>query len=134
MSLATSEGDKPNVRVVDVYFEDGAFYTVTHRKSNKMREIAANPNVALNHLLFVARGTAKDIGHPLTKGNEALRETLARAFEKFYSRHVDEHDPNTCILSIAPAWALVFANGFKYIVDFEAETASRQLFTVDILV
>ena len=134
MSLATSEGEKPNVRVVDVYFENGAFYTVTYRKSNKMREIALNPHVALNHLLFVARGTAADIGHPLAKGNEALRETLMGVFEKFYSRHVDEHDPDTCILKITPAWALVFTDDSKYIADFITQTASRQPFVNDILV
>ncbi len=134
MSLATAEGEKPNIRVVDVYFENGAFYTVTHKKSNKMLEIARNPNVALNHLLFVARGTAEDKGHPLAKGNEALRETLMRVFEKFYSRHVDEHDPDTCILKITPAWALVFTDDHKYIADFASKTASRQPFVNDILV
>ena len=134
MSLATAEGEKPNVRVVDVYFENGAFYAVTYKKSSKMREIAKNPHVALNNLLFVARGTGEDIGHPLAKGNEALRETLTRVFEKFYSRHVDEHDPDTCILKIAPAWALVFTDDSKYIADFTTETASKQPFVNDILV
>ena len=134
MSLATAEGDKPDIRVVDVYFLDGAFYAVTHGKSNKMREIANNPNVALNHMLFVARGAAESIGHPLAAGNEALRGELMRAFYKFYSRHVDEGDPGTCILKISPAWALVFADDFKYIVDFSEKVATRQPFVVDILV
>jgi general stress protein 26 len=117
-----------------VYFLDGAFYAVTYLESSKMREIAKNPHVALNHMLFVARGEAKNIGHPLAEGNEALRAELMRAFHKFYSRHVDEGDPNTCILKIAPTWALVFANDFKYIVDFQEKAATRQPFVADILV
>ncbi len=134
MSLATADGDKPNVRVIDVYFLDGAFYAVTYLKSSKMLEIEKNPHVALNHMLFVARGEAENIGHPLAEGNEALRAELMRAFYKFYSRHVDEGDPNTCILKIAPAWALVFANDFKYIVNFQEKAATREPFVSDILV
>ncbi len=133
MSMATVDGDRPGVRVVDVYFFGGAFYAVTHRKSAKMREISKNPNVALNHLLFVTRGRAESVGHPLAEGNEALRGELTRAFSKFYARHVNENDPDTCILKIAPEWALVFANGFKYAADFKTMSATRQFFVTDIL-
>lgn len=133
MSLATVDGDRPDIRVVDAYFIGGAFYVVTHLQSGKMREILKNPRVALNHQLFVARGVAENIGHPLTKGNETLRGALQRAFVKFYGRHVDESDPDTCILKITPEWALVFAGGFKYIADFTQKTATRQPFVPDII-
>lgn len=133
MTLATAQDNHPNARVVDVYFTGGAFYATTHLASAKMREIAKNPCVALNHQLFVARGIAEYAGHPLDAGNEALRGALAQAFHKFYSRHVNERDPGTCILKITPSWALVFADGFKYIADFEKKTATRQLFTTDII-
>jgi len=134
MSLATADGDQPNVRMIDVYFWGGAFYAVTHMKSHKMLEIAQNPRVALNHVLFVAKGEAENLGHPLAPGNGALRVELQRAFHKFYFRHVDENDPDTCILKIAPKWALVFADDCKYVADFEKEAATRQPFVVDILV
>ena len=133
MTLATAQDNQPNARVVNVYFSGGVFYVTSHLASAKMREIAKNPHVALNHQLFVARGTAENAGHPLNAGNEALREALAKAFYKFYGRHVNEGDPGTCILKITPVWALVFADGFKYIADFEKKTASRQLFTTDII-
>ena len=132
MSLATDDDGSPNVRVIDVYFLDGAFYAVTHMKSCKMREIAKNPRVALNHVLFVARGEAENLGHPRAPGNEALRLELMRAFHKFYSRHVNEDDPDTCILKIAPGWALLFANDCKYIVDFKEKAATCQPFVADI--
>jgi general stress protein 26 len=134
MSLATVDLGKPNIRVIDVYFLGGAFYAVTYSESHKMREIAIDPHVALNHELFVARGEGENIGHPQAKGNEALRVELQRAFYKFYTRHVNEGDPNTCILKITPAWALVFANDCKYVLDFVNKTATRQHFVVDIIV
>ena len=43
VSLATIEGDRPTVRRVDGYYEDGAFYVITYGLSNKMRHIAENP-------------------------------------------------------------------------------------------
>jgi hypothetical protein len=133
MSLATEDGDKPNVRVIDVYFRDGAFYATSHLGSNKMKEIAKNPYVALNHQLFVARGRAECIGHPNDPGNAALRAVLMEVFSKFYTRHVNEDDPGTCFLKIEPDWALVFDGGFKYIADFTEKRASRQPFVADIL-
>lgn len=133
MTLATVDGDAPNARVIDVYFHRGAFYAVTHLKSHKMLEIAKNPNVALNHDLFVARGRAENLGHPLDAGNEALRAELRRAFCKFYARHVDEGDPGTCFLRIDPYWALVFADDCKYVVDFKEGTATWQHFVQDII-
>ncbi len=134
MSLATAGDGKPNVRVIDVYFRDGAFYAVTHLGSNKMKEIAKNPYVALNHELFVARGRAECLGHPTAPGNEALRAELMEVFSKFYSRHVDENDPGTCILKIEPDWALVFDGGYKYIADFPEKVSTRQPFVADIIV
>jgi len=133
MSLATADGDRPNARVVDVCFLDGAFYAVTHLGSNKMKEIAKNPHVALNHALFVARGRAECVGHPCASGNEALRGVLQEVFRKFYSRHVDENDPGACYLKIEPDWALVFDSGFKYVVDFPKRRATRQPFVTDII-
>jgi general stress protein 26 len=133
MTLATVDDDFPNARVIDVYFHRGAFYAVTHLKSRKMLEIAKNPNVALNHDLFVARGRATNLGHPLDLSNEVLRSELQRAFYKFYFRHVDENDPGTCIVRIDPDWALVFANDCKYVVDFKEKTATRQPFVQDII-
>ena len=134
MSLATADGDRPNVRVIDVYFRDGAFYATSHKNSNKMKEIAKNPHVALNHELFVARGRAECLGHPNAPGNGALREELMRVFSKFYSRHVDESDPGTCFLKIEPDWALVFDGGCKYIADFREKVSTRQPFVADIIV
>ena len=45
LSLATMDGEIPFVRIVNSYYENGAFYTVTYALSNKMRQIEKNPTV-----------------------------------------------------------------------------------------
>ena len=50
-TIAREPGDegkpRPVVRSVNAYYEDGAFYVVTHAKSNKMLQIAQNPEVSI---------------------------------------------------------------------------------------
>ena len=57
LSVATVEEGRPFVRIVNSYYEDGAFYVVTYAKSNKMRQIAKNPAVAICGEWFTAHGT-----------------------------------------------------------------------------
>ena len=38
-SLATTKDNKPSIRVVDIYYQEGAFWIVTYAKSNKVKEI-----------------------------------------------------------------------------------------------
>jgi len=73
MSLATVNGDKANIRVINAYYKENAFYITTYSLSNKMKEITKNPNVALNHNLFVAHGIGNNIGNPLEEQNRELR-------------------------------------------------------------
>lgn len=133
MSLATVNGDKANVRVINAYYKDKAFYITSYGLSNKMKEISKNRNVALNHNLFVAHGTGENIGNPLDKGNEKLRDELKKVFFVFYDKHVNEKDKNTCILKVTLSDALVFANDYKYFIDFENETSTRGKCVVDII-
>lgn len=133
MPLATVNGSKANIRVVNAYYKEKAFYITTYALSNKMKEIMKNPNVALNHNLFVAHGTGENIGNPLDEPNKELREELKRVFVAFYDKHVDEEDENTCILKIALDDALVFANDYKYIIDFGNQRATRESWVVDII-
>ncbi|HYF81538.1 MAG TPA: pyridoxamine 5'-phosphate oxidase family protein [Clostridia bacterium] len=100
-------GDKANIRVVDSYYKENAFYITTYLLSNKMKEILKNPNVALNHNLFVAHGIGENIGNPLDEPNRGLREELKSVFVAFYDKHVDEQDENTCILKISLNDAIV---------------------------
>jgi general stress protein 26 len=133
LSLATVSGDRPNVRVVNAYFAEDAFYVTTYGLSNKMKEIAANPQVAICHNLFVAHGTGANLGSPVSDTNSALRVVLREVFCAFYDRHVNEADPNTCILQVTLSDAAVFTRDFKYLVDFCARTAEKQAFVNHII-
>jgi general stress protein 26 len=134
MPLATVNEDKANIRVIDTYYKDEAFYGVTYALSNKMKEIKKNPNVALNNNLFVAHGIGKNIGHPLEKQNLELRDELREVFKAWYDKHNNENDKNMCFLRITLKDALVFANNYKYQIDFESKKAKREKFIVDIIV
>ncbi|MDR1030541.1 MAG: pyridoxamine 5'-phosphate oxidase family protein [Treponema sp.] len=133
MSLATVNENKPNIRVVDTYFKDNAFYVVTYALSNKIKEIKKNSNVALNKDLFVAHGIGKNIGHPLDKQNLELRDDLRKVFMVWYDKHNNEDDKNMCFLEIKLTDGLVFANDYKYYIDFENKEASREKFIVGIV-
>lgn len=132
-SLATVKENKPNARMVDAYFKEDKFYVVTHALSGKIQEIAKNPHVALNHNLFVAHGTGKNLGNPLADENAELRDELKQVFRAFYDKHVNEADENTCILKIELSDAMVFAHDYKYVVDFENKTATRVDWVIDVI-
>lgn len=46
--LATAADNIPYVRSVDAFYENGAFYILTHGLSGKMKQIKDNPVVALS--------------------------------------------------------------------------------------
>jgi general stress protein 26 len=133
MSLATVNGDKVNIRMIDTYYKDEAFYGVTYALSHKIKEIKKNPNVALNHNLFVAHGIGKNIGHPLKRKNLELRDELREVFMAWYEKHNNEDDKNMCFLKITLTDVLVFANNYKYYIDFENKKAKKEKFVVDIV-
>jgi hypothetical protein len=133
VSLATVSGDRPNVRTVNAYFAEDAFYITTYGLSTKMRDIEANPHVAICHNLFVAHGIGTNLGSPVADRNHGLRATLREVFCAFYDRHVNEADPNTCILRVDLSDAVVFTHDAKYLVDFTTHTAVKQAFVNDII-
>lgn len=133
MSLATVNGDMANIRVINAYYKKEAFYITTYALSNKMREIVGNPNVALNHNLFVAHGIGENIGNPLENSNQELRKELKQVFVAFYEKHVNEQDKNTCILKVSLNDALVFVHDYKYFIDFNNKTATRENCIIDIV-
>ena len=59
IALATSAANKPYVRAVNAYYEDGAFYVMTDASSGKMKQMEENPEVAICGQLLNGRGTAE---------------------------------------------------------------------------
>ena len=119
LSLATVDGDQPFVRTVNAYYEDGAFYVITHGLSNKMKQIAKNPRVAVSGDWFTAQGVGINLGYFGKAENRELAETLRRAFAEWIDNgHNDFSNENTCILCVRLTHGVLFSHGTRYDLDF----------------
>lgn len=132
-SLATVHENKPAVRVVDTYYEDGAFYIVTYGSSAKVKELQANDNVALCSQLVRFEGVACNIGHPLAPENSGIREKLIQVFAPWYFKHNDEKDPAMCYVKIELRNGFFYKDGTGYKVDFLNRTAETFPFVFDVV-
>lgn len=119
IALATMEGNIPCVRTVNSYYQDGSFYTITHACSNKMRQIAANPTVAICGDWFSAHGVGESLGYIRSEQNKELAGKLRAAFASWYDNgHTNEADSNTIILRIRLTDGVLLSHGTKYDIDF----------------
>lgn len=115
IALATVENDVPYVRNVNAYYENGAFYVITFRLSNKMKQIARNPLVAIAGEWFTAHGKGVDLGYFGKEENRGIADKLKSAFaEWLYNGHNDFDDENTVILRVELTDGLLFSHGTKY--------------------
>ena len=116
ISIATMDGARVSVRMVDAYYEDGAFYTVTHALSNKIKQIEANPEVAVCGIdWFSGHGTGENLGWVRDEKNTAMMTKLREVFSAWYGNgHVNEDDKNTCLLRIRLTDGIVIDNEKKY--------------------
>ncbi len=120
IALATVSGDKPFVRAVNSYYEDGCFYVITYGLSDKMRHIGENPCVSICGDWFTGQGRGENLGYILAEENREIAEKLKKAFSGWYNNgHIDEKDFNTCILRIRLERGVLFSGGVRYEVDFE---------------
>lgn len=119
IAVATVEDGRPYVRNVNSYYENGSFYIITYALSNKMRQIAGNPEVAVCGEWFAGHGIAENMGHILKKENEDIADKLRVVFDEWYGNgHVDESDPDTCILRIGLTDGNLADHGTRYEIDF----------------
>ena len=115
IALATYDTKIPYVRFVNAYYEDGAFYVITHALSNKMRQIEHNPVVAITGEWFTAHGNAINLGWFGNEENSTIAEKLKNVFAAWINNgHNDFDDPNTIILSIKLTDGVLFSRGTKY--------------------
>ena len=119
ISVATIDGDRPAVRIVNSYYENGSFYTVTYALSNKMKQINLNPTIAICGEWFTAHGIGENLGHVCDEKNAEIMSKLRAVFAEWYDNgHTDENNPNTCILRIRLTDGVLFSNGTRYDIDF----------------
>ena len=117
--LGTFGGDYPAIRHVDGYYEDGAFYTITHALSNKMRQIEKCPKVSLCGDWFSARGRGENLGYVLSEENKALTEKLRQVFSLWIDNgDTNFEDENTVILKIVLESAVLISNGKRFEINF----------------
>lgn len=119
LALATIDGEWPAVRTVNSWYDSGAFYIITHAKSRKVRQLAHNPRAAICGDWFTAHGMGENLGPLSASENAILRDTLRKVFAAWYDNgHIDEKDPNTCILRIRLTDGILFHHGTRYDLDF----------------
>jgi len=119
---------RPVVRDVDAYYEDGAFYVITHGKSTKMQQIEKNNEVAIavNFEWFTASGIGENLGWVLDPKNAEIRAKLRLAFAKWYDMANNENDQNCCYLAIRLANGIININHHETLIhmDFANKTAT----------
>lgn len=132
-ALATVSQNGPSIRMVDTYYEEGAFYIVTYGKSQKVREIEADKRVALCKQCYRFDGEAYNMGHPLKAENKAIREKLIKAFEPWYFKHNNEADENMCYVKVILNHGFYYKDGIAYQVDFMNQKVESFPFEIDIV-
>lgn len=93
---------RPAARLVDAYYEDGAFYTVTYATSTKMLEIAENSAVAICYIVenFTADGIGENLGWVRDEKNAEMMAKVRPIFAAWYDEANNDDDPNTCLLRV----------------------------------
>jgi len=117
---------RPVVRDLDAYYEDGVFYVTTNAKSNKMKQIAQNPevSVAVCTEWLTANGIGENLGWVLDPKNAEIRTKLREAFSEWYDMANDEEDEDCCILAIRLTRGTLNINHWEklYHLDFVNKT------------
>ena len=80
IALATAIDSVPYVRSVDAFYENGAFYVLTHSLSRKMKQIEQNPAVALSGEWFTAQGTGINLGYFGKADNAKIADKMKQVF------------------------------------------------------
>ena len=115
IALATIHDNIPNVRTVNAYYENGAFYVITHAQSNKMKQIAQNPNVGICGEWFTAHGKGINMGWFGKEDNAVIAQKLRKVFFEWIDNgHNDFNDENTIILRVDLTDGLLLSHGTRY--------------------
>ena len=115
IALATTKNEMPHVRYVNAYYENGAYYIITHALSNKMKHIKDNPVVAVAGVWFTAHGKGVNLGYFGKKENCEIADKLKKVFAEWIDNgHTDFNDENTIILQVELTDGLLLSRGTRY--------------------
>ena len=119
IALATTVNNKPYVRSVNSFYENGSFYVLTYGLSNKMKQIHQNPCVAIAGDWFTANGQGINLGYFGDKENKKIADKMFVIFSEWINNgHNNFEDKNTCILQIKLTDGVLFSQGTRYDIDF----------------
>ena len=119
IALATSVDNIPYVRNVDAFYEDGAFYVLTHALSGKMKQIEQNSTVAISGEWFTAQGKGINLGYFNKTENSRIANKMKQVFSAWIDNgHNNFDDINTCILCVKLTKGILFSNGKCDEIDF----------------
>lgn len=119
IALATSENDRPYVRSVNAYYENGSFYIITYALSDKMKQLEKNPTAAISGEWFTAHGTPENMGFIGKEENRPTADKLRAVFAEWIDNgHVDFSAETTIILRIKLTDGILFSNGKRFDIDF----------------
>ena len=77
IAAATTGGERLYNRIVDAYYEDGAFYVSTYALSNKIKQIESKPEVAVCAVdWFSGHGNGRNLGWVPDPQNAEIRLKL----------------------------------------------------------
>ena len=119
IALATTVDNIPYVRNVNSYYENRAFYVLTYGISDKMKQIAVNPVVAVAGEWFSAHGRGVNLGWFGSPENAAIAEKMKTVFAGWINNgHNNFEDKNTVILRIDLTDGVLFSRGRRFDIDF----------------
>lgn len=119
IALATAENNMPSVRTVDAFYENKSFYVLTYALSNKMKQINANPNVAISGDWFTAKGTGVNLGYFCKEENKEIADRMKTLFAEWIDNgHNNFSDENTIILQIKLTEGTLVSHGKWMEIDF----------------
>lgn len=116
--LATVRGGVPAQRVVDAFYDDGAFWFLTHAQSNKVEEIRCNSHVSLCREFHNFNGVARFVGE-----QPSVKRRLDKPHEPWYFIPSDHRARSMCYIRVELSHAFFHKDGVGYKVDFAAKTA-----------
>ena len=120
IAVATTDGERLYNRIIDAYYENGAFYVSTYALSNKIKHIEVNPEVAICSAdWFSGHGKGKNLGWVLDPQNAEIREKIRKAFV-WYDDVNNEQDKNCCFLEIRLTDGMLIKDhhAIRYQIDF----------------
>lgn len=119
IALATVGEGEPYVRYVNAYYEEGAFYIITYRLSNKMQQIEKNGAISIAGDWFTAKGRGVSLGYFGKQENAELVGKLREVFAEWIDNgHNNFEDENTIILKVELTEGVLFSQGKRYHIDF----------------